>query len=64
MILEKIVEKHVTVQFVKFSTTDSGKNIEIVSKSLEKPLLLLKTAIFTLQIIENKEKQYSFRKQR
>jgi len=49
---------------VKFSATDSGKNIEIVSKTLEKPLLLLNTAIFTLQIIENTEKQYSFRKQR
>jgi len=49
---------------VKFLATDSGKNIEIVSKSLEKPLLLLNTANFTLQIIENTEKQYSFRNQR
>jgi hypothetical protein len=40
------------------------KNRENVSKSLKKPVLLLNTAIFTLQIIETTGKQYSFQKQR
>jgi len=34
------------------------------SRKMIIPLLLLNTAIFTLQIIENTQKQYSFRKQR
>jgi hypothetical protein len=54
----------VTVQFLKFLATKSEKNRENVSKSLKKPVLLLNTAIFTLQIIEKTGKQYSFQKQR
>jgi hypothetical protein len=77
MILEKIAFLHLErVKTTKNSskTCDStiseifgnkvGKNRENVSKSLKKPVLLLNTAIFTLQIIDKTGKQYSFQKQR
>jgi hypothetical protein len=44
-----------------FSNKVGKKNHENVSKSLKKPVLLLNTAIFTLQIIEKTGKQFFFR---
>jgi hypothetical protein len=45
---------------VKFSVTNSEKNIEIMLKSLEKAVLLVNTAVFTLPIITIMETHYLF----